>query len=628
MRFRLPVIAALLAAPAFVACASRVDRMERRYSAGDHQKVVDRVARWEAQGTRRDVGALRLVRDRSALALADAAGNAAALTTFRETYPESTLLGEALTREYDVALAEAQAEGTSAAFSAYMRNYPASSHTEQVRTLEESVAFEEATIAGTAESIERFVATHPGSELAASAWTVVAARTPGVHLLGPRGGPVTLPSVPVASGRIRFAGPWPASDAFPNVVVNLPGAGRGTTSEWWRLVPLWDAGGAWVIGEVAPAGERIASMLDIPAPRSEVGLLSLVLPSGANATRVARTRDPLILPGSCVGQAHFAFILEHPGAGSEAFPFAVDCAGPISLARAAAAPTAALYSAIEVAERGDLAGARTAWDRAAKLDGAAPLFAWLSAHSSDPRGQLLDLRPAAGDVLVWRMEGGRPVTRWMHPGEAGAVELGRRDGMVVAAGKGLWTTTRLPPIIPGACAIDTLTDLRRGAAVAVQPGIGVLLGSVGPFVMIRTHAPEGCPLPPGPATGFVAFDLSLGEQISVTTPAHSPSVPEAEVEFRAANETAHLDAIHLVAARPSFTPDLTMRYQFAKPARCRTCGDDRWSEGTVSVEVTGATPPELTPWQPTPALVRSLVGNASGWSVVRDEPAENFRSFR
>lgn len=609
------------------ACATRVGRMEHRYAKGQYQQVVDSVSRWDKQGQRADSDALHLVRDRSALATAEAVGTSAALTTFRETYPESTLIPDALKREYDVALTEAQGEATGAAFASYLARYPQSTHLEQVRALEEGAAFEEATVAGTAEAIEGFVATHPNSELAASAWIVVASRSTGVHLLSPKGGPVTLPAVPVEGGRFRFTGSWPTSDAFPNVVVTLPGAGKGITSQWWRLAPLWDAGGAWVIGEVAPSGERLATMLDLPPPRAAVGLLDLVLAPGQNE-RVARTRNPLVLPGSCVGQAHFAFVLEHPGAGSEAFPFAVDCNISISASRAATAPTAALYAAIDAADHGDLTTARSEWERATHLSGAEPLFSWLSAQTRDAKRDLLERRPATGDVLVWGRESGRPVTRWLHPADGGFVELARKEGVVVAAGSGLWTTGRTAAVIAGACPNDVLKELRRGATIPLDPGLGAVLGSVGPVVMIRTHAPEGCPAPPGPETGFTAIDLTIGKLVFIATATLAPSNPEAEVAYRAMGEAIRFDAIHVVAAQPTFTPDLTMRYQFTKPARCRTCGDNRWSEGTVSVDVTGTTPPDLAAWQATPALVRPIAATTSGWSVITAEPREMFQAFR
>lgn len=409
----------LLASLAF---AGRVERVAELQAAGAHAEVVESVAKWEKAGSLGDeAAALLAARDRSALALARAANTVAAFAEFRRNYPTSALLQEVTEEEWRVAFGAAQSEGTSASMKAFIDAYPRSTLRDQAISQEAGFAYQEAVAAGTPDAIATFTRSHPESPYAATAWESLAARTPGIHLRLADGLPRALDPLPVVDGKIAFPQFSVVAPARPIVAVNLPGTGRGETSEWWTLRAV-DAEGR--LDAVAPVARMFEKTTGV-----RLDTLRLEALPGAHAARVASTAEPLVIPGACEGKARFAFVLTSD-AGQTAFPFAVDCRA--TLPEDAATPL--FLTAFALAEDGDLAGATALWDQAVALPGGSRLVASLAATHPDPKDALLTRRPSLGDVLVW--DGAATV--WWHLGPDGSVELARRDGLWVADGQRLW----------------------------------------------------------------------------------------------------------------------------------------------------------------------------------------------
>lgn len=411
---------ALLLVP--FALAGRVERVTEMQTAGEHAEVIETVGKWEKAGNLGDeAAALVALRDRSALDLALAAHTVDALRRYRQDWPGSTLLDEALRAEWEAAFAAAQEEGTAAAMVAYVTTYPASTFRAQALALEAGLAFQEATAVGTPAAIAAFTEAHPDSPYAANAWESLAARMPGIHLRLADGLPRALEGVPVVDGYVKFPSRLVMAPARPVVAVNLPGTGRGGTSEWWSLVAIGPDGQVDVPGPVA---RRLTETVGAPLP----GLLELAPLPGVHSARVASPAWPLVVPGTCEGFARFAYVLVADGART-AFTFAVDCAAPVE-------PSALseLLAAFTLAEAGDPFGAAERWAVATALPEGPRLLAWMETMAPDPRTTLLTRRPAVNDVLVWDGAG----TTWWHRAEGGPVELARRDGLWVADGAHLW----------------------------------------------------------------------------------------------------------------------------------------------------------------------------------------------
>jgi hypothetical protein len=406
-----------------LAFAGRVDRLTDLQHGGADTEVVETIDKWEkAGGLGDEAAALLALRDRSALTLALAAHTAAALTAYRQAYPRSTLLDEALHAEWDRAFAEAQAEGTPASMRAYVAAYPNSSFRAQAVAVEAGLAYQEATEAGSADAIAAFLHAHPETPYAATAWESVAARTPGIYLRLADGLPHVLAPVPIADGHFAFPTDPVRAPPRPTVAVNLPGTGRGATSEWWGLFAV---GADGRIDAVPPVARLLGASIGAVPP----GMLDLFALPGTHAARVAAPEQPLVVPGACDGLARFAFVLTSEGART-AYPFVVDCAAPPP--EDVAVPD--LLTAFGIAESGDAAQAVLLWDQAMALAGGPRLLAWLQTLAEDPRDAYVLRRPAVADVLVW--DG--VATTWWHEGAAGARGLSRRDGLWVVDGPHLW----------------------------------------------------------------------------------------------------------------------------------------------------------------------------------------------
>ena len=410
-----------------LAYAGRIERIaELSKEEGGHAEVVETVTKWEKAGSLGDEEeALIELRDRSALAIALAVGSTQAIADFRATYPTSKLLAEALEEEEDLAMEQAQDEGTSAAMRSFLQRYPASKLRAQALVLEDGLAFQEAAAIGTFEAIEEFRRYHLRSPYLATAWEAIAAHTPGIHLLLPDGRPYLLPATPVVDDRVKLERSFALGSVRPTAAVNLPGAGRGTSSAWWGLAALSDDGGFLAS---SPIGLRLGALLGAVPP----GLLDLAAASGAHTARVSVATEPLVAPGLCIGEAKFAYLLTTPDGGRTAFPFAIPCEGQTVDDTAATV----LIRALEAAEAGQPGPASQLWDRAMGLSGASRLEDFLGTLPGE-RTELKELvtrRPAAGDVLAW--DGAQ--TTWWHDTGGEAVALGKMDGLWWVDGARLW----------------------------------------------------------------------------------------------------------------------------------------------------------------------------------------------
>ena len=486
-----------------LAFAGRVERVTELQTAGEHAEVVETVAKWEKGNALGDEAAqLIALRDRSALTLALAERTIAALIAYRQTWPKSALRDEALRAEWDLAFSIARDEGTSVAMRGYATAYPASPLRAQAIALEAGYAFEEAAAVGTAAAIAAFTESHPDSPYAATAWESLAARTPGIHVRLGDGMPQALEPVPVTDGHILFPSRLIMAPALPTVAVNLPGTGRGATSDWWGLSALAADG---ELGVDSPVGRLLAAALGVPTGPPD--LLALEALPGAHSARVAAPKHPLVVPGACEGLARFAYVLATEGSRT-AFSFAVDCA-------TAPEPSAAgeLLAAFTLAEAGDPLGAAVRWDRALTLPAGPEVAAWMGTLAADPRDAFLVRRPAVHDVLIY--DG--TATTWWHTGERGPVDLARRDGLWLADGPHLWRWEERPDTwtapATGRCKAGTgarqavaLVDAVGGARVEVPftatPREGTLAVTriAGRAIELEETATDACGKAPPPAT--------------------------------------------------------------------------------------------------------------------------------
>lgn len=487
------------------AFAGRVERVTELQAAGAHAEVVETVAKWEAGGALGDEAAAVLaLRDRSAFILAEQANTVEGWAAFRRSYPSSRLVPQAMEKEASLAFADAQAEGSSAAMRAFLAAYPNVKLRPQAEALEAGFAFQEAVEAGTPDAIATFMSAHPDSPYAANAWESLAARTPGIHVRLADGLPRLIDAVPVVDGRIAWPKMAVVAPARPTVAVNLPGTGRGETSEWWGLYAV-DADGN--LGATPPVAKLYADAVGV-APTF---LLDLVALPGAHAARVAAPIEPLVVPGACTGKARFAYVLTAEGKRT-AFPFTVDC----KAAMPEDAATPVLLSAFAVAEGGDPGAAAKLWASAAELPAGRRIVEWMGTLASDPGAAFVAQRPATADVLVW--DGA--ATTWWHPSDGGPVALAKRDGLWIADGARLWTweprvEAWSAPAGGGCKAAEgertagALVDVLGGETVAVPITTG-RGGAVTPkqygaraLAVVEEGTGDGCAKPPAPVPSTV-----------------------------------------------------------------------------------------------------------------------------
>lgn len=527
---------ALLLPLVSLAFAGKVERVSELAAAGSDAEVVETVTRWEEQGALGDdAAALLLLRDRAALNLAIAVHSSKALATFRARYPDSALLPEALQAEADLAFDEAQDEGTSAVLRAFLSVYPATPWRARALALEDGLAFQEAISAGTREALDEFRRCHPSSPYLATAWEAVAAHTPGIHLLQADGSPYLLPAVVVQGDRVALERSPARSSPRLTVAVNLPGTGRGGTSEWWGLSALGSDGSFL---QTSPVGEALADALGVAAP----SMLDLAPASGAHSARVATTLEPLVSAGTCEGVANFAFVLRTTEGARTAFPFAVDCALDDAAAKVTAAFAGpALVDAIATAERGDLAGATAAWKHALTLPDGPRLGEWLEAQANGvaPVDRWITLRAAVGDVLEWTPSPTGGTTTWSHTTAGGTVELARRDGLWIADGARLWTLSAAPQPwtakASGKCAaasgertalalVDALGADRVDVPFPSERGGGItVVGFGGSGVVIADDGVSpGCPRPAPPGLRTIPLPGSTPAAATDPPPAAGP----------------------------------------------------------------------------------------------------------
>ncbi len=420
-----------------IALASKLEHIADLQQAGDDAEVVATVDRWEAQDALGDDAAVLIIlRDRSALKLALAAHSVKALADFRATYPESSMLPDALKAEQDLAFDEAQSQGTAAALRSFLAAYPGSASQAQAAALEEGLAYQEALATGAPEALEAFRQRHPASSYLTTAWEGIAARSPGIYVRLADGGPKALPETPVLDYYVPLPRPTAMAPIVPSVAVNLPGTGRGATSEWWGLSALGSDG---TFRKTSPTGASLRDAFGAAPP----WVLDLVEADGVHSARVATTVAPLVTPGSCGGFAYFAFVLQTTEGTRTAFPFAVSCTlsdADVETLDGFAIP--AVLTAVETAERGDVATAGQLWKKALGLTGGSQLSEWLTtqAGGQDPFDKWITRRAATGDVLVWTPSPLGGETTWWHAGaDSTPMALAHRDGLWIADGAHLWT---------------------------------------------------------------------------------------------------------------------------------------------------------------------------------------------
>ncbi|MFZ5477313.1 MAG: tetratricopeptide repeat protein [Myxococcota bacterium] len=622
-------VALLLLVP--VLLAAKLDRVEKLQAEGAHAEVVALVGGWKEKGQLgKEEAALVAALEESALAIALADGKAAALGAFREAHPESPLVPEALEREHDLAFQEAQAEGTAAAMGAYRARYPDSPYASRAAALEQGWAYEEAVAEGTLAALERFLAVAGDSPYRATAWEAVAARTPGVTVLDGTGRPHPSPPLPVTDGRVALPDGLPEGTPRLTYAVNVEGAGRGETSEWFGLRAVGPDG---VLLDRLPLEVWLAEKLGVDVALS---LGQLAAADGAHTARVAESLHPLLLPGTCEGARTFALVLAEPGGAATAWPFTVPCPRGEP---AGDTPAGKLAVALLAAEAGDRAAAHAAWDEFARTKLGAPIVAALKAKvGEDVRGAVLDARPAAGDVIAWSTRDGKTESVWLHEVGDEVRVLARRPGLVVATPAGLrtlrateepWTAgCKAPPTLAGVSLADldgeratpvfadAATRLAGMASRSIEP-----LGSVGPLLFLLERA---VPCKGSPVTTFLPVAADTGFPASVLG---DPAIADAAVaaakeRLGKTKDRRSLDQLAVYAHHPAFPDggDLVWRFELA-----------RGTAPPVSQDA-GALPAKVEPWADTPAMLERFwdgepPGDVAGWSRVEGEAGRLFAGF-
>lgn len=624
----------LLLSPLLLLClGAKLEKIEKLQAEGDHAKVVEQIAEWKAKGALgKEEAELLAAMAKSAFELAKASGKAAALGQFRADHPDSALVADALKLEYDRALNEAQTEGTVAAMAAYRSAYPQSPYLDRALAMEQGWAYEDVIAEGTMEALDRFLAMAGDSPYKATAWEAVVAKHPGIHVLGTDGRPTTLQTLLVSDGHISLPGTLPYADPRLTFAVNVDGAGRGSTSEWFSLRAV---GADGALEEVLPLELALKAATRLEFDTTAYRQLDQA--SGAHTARVAHALRPLLVPGSCTGDATFAFLVRSPGGAAAAYPFRVAC--PTTGAAWGTEPDALLFAALELNDAGDRAGAVSTWDKLAGMSAARPLLDAMRAVVPDPKAAVLDSRPSAGDFLVWTVKDGKPESAWVHADSAGAPRvLARRAEVVLAVGGALQAlrATEYPwsgckPTIAGAALVpmlggtplpvlgDATTRLAGMAARTITP-----LASVGPYLFLGERA-EPCKTGRS-ATTWVAVNAGTGEVATVLTDADQRLVDATlaltREQLRAKKDLTDLDQLAVAAQHPAFPNggDLAWRLDLV-----------RGRGAPLSVDAP-ALPAAMQPLTDTPALVEAFwaaepPGANSGYSRVEAAALSAYPTF-
>ena len=553
------------------AWAKKADVVQKLLADGKCAEVVTKVDEWEARGALgTEVEDLTRLRGDAAYCVARGADSVASWTAFLARFGDRADASLASARLHELAFVAAQAEGTPAAMKAFIRAYPDAAQIDGARKQEEAWAFDDASRSGDPRVIEAFLAEHPQSALRAQVWESLVQKHQGIYLISPSGEPRRLDPVAVAGDQVVLPPGLPSSGAWPVVGVNLPGAGRGETSEWWSLkAVVYDEEGVARLTDVAPLGVEVAARLGITPPGREAELLRMVPAAGTHVARVATSRAPLAVPGHCPGSRRYALVLETPGQGVQAFPFGVDC--PDAEERTSA--VGLLFGLLDAADGGDRVAARQKWGAlVGQVEGEA-LRGWLAAGvSGDPWTAMVDARPAVGDWVVWTTQpDGSILSSWLRLDDQGARALAVRPGWSVIANGALRTTIG-------------------------EPACERMFGSLGATLFCVGEGPH--------LFNFEGTPLSVGEP-----------PPEA---LAAVGLAATLPAGAIVAAGPRW-----QGHRLVATWRVRT---------GVQVDVVAPAPAAWTETAPVPAVLgRWLEAQAGsgplGLSVVQGNAGSLYRSF-
>lgn len=479
------------------AWAGKADTVGRMVTEGQCADAVARVDEWEAKKAlgSEEADLVRL-RGEAAYCVAKAADSVAGWEAYLARYASRPDAGAARVRLWELAFTAAQAEGTPAALRAFVARYPDAPQVVPARKQEEAWAFDEAARSGDPAAIEAFLASHPESPLRAQAWETLVQKNAGVYLLSPDRAPRRLEPVPVEGDRVTLPPGLPGTLPWPQIGVNVPGAGRGETSEWWSLKAVeYDAEGGAHLTDVAPLGAELAARMGVAAPGREAELMRLVAAPGSHVARVATTKAPLALAGHCPGSGRYALVLQTPGQGAQAFPFGVACPElderPTGLSL--------LAEVLDAAERGDRVYARQKWGELAALPEASPLRTWLAgAFQGDPWVALVDARPAVGDWVVWTTQpDGTQLSGWLRTDDQGARVLAVRPGWTVIANGALRSTIGEPACARLAGSLGASLFCAAGEAPRVVSPEGSPLPLSEPPAEALAAVGLAAPLPPG-----------------------------------------------------------------------------------------------------------------------------------
>ncbi len=554
------------------AWAGKLEVVQKLVASGKCADAVARVDEWvQKSALGNEEAELLKARAEAAYCSAKAINSVPEWEAYLSRFSEWPEAQAARIRLWNLAFVSAQAEGTRASMKAFVTRYPESPMVDQARKQEEAWAFDDAARSDDLRAAEAFVAEYPNSPLRAQAWETLVQKSPGIYLIAADGEPRRLEPAVIEGDRIVMPVGLPAAGARPVVGVNLPGAGRGETSQWWSLKAItYDAEGVARLGDIAPLGVEIASRLGLPPPGPEAELLRMVPAAGSHVARVATTRAPLATPGHCPGSGRFAFVLETPGASSEAFPFGVTCPGDDE----PASSVSVLFDILDAAEAGDRALARERWGALTAMVEAGELRSWLRAVvDGDPYAAMVDSRPSVGDWIVWTSTpDGAVISRWLRAEDTGSKVLAMRSGWAVVSSGALRTTIG-------------------------DPRCARLWASIGSTLFCD----------PGDGGHAVSFD-------GATLPLPPPAAQTlAEEGFPLV-----LPADAIVAAGPRWRGG-----QLVATWRLRTTVQaDVWAEAPESWSRTLGATPALSQW-----LTENVRSAAFGVSVVAGDPVALYRAF-
>ncbi len=439
---RAVVVATMILSPG-VAQAKKADQVAKLMADGKCADAVEKIDEWE---DRNAFGSedydLRRIRAQAGYCAAKAADTVDAYEAFVARFSDWPEAKDARTRLYDLAFSTAQSEGTARAMKAFLARYPESPYTEQARRQEEAWSFEDAAKSGDPKTIQRWITEHPDSSLREQAWEAIVQAQEGIYLLTAGGQPFRVDPVLIGDGgMVAIPAGLPVASDVPTIGVNLPGAGRGETSEWWKLQALSPVSeGSMRLDPVGSVAQVLGSRLGVSPPGPEAGLLELGRAPGSHLARVATAKNPLALARGCDGFVRYALTLTPPGTAGVAFPFAVECpSGP-----PATSPLALLLGVIDAAEQGHRDRARTTWAQLEGMPDGAALRGWLGTALGDPVKKLIDDRPGQGDWIAWVSTPTGIASSWLRADPGGARVLATRPGWAVPAGATLATATLEP----------------------------------------------------------------------------------------------------------------------------------------------------------------------------------------